>query len=290
MERYGILPQIERVAGTSAGALTATLVSFGIDYQEIYARLRSLDFTKVPQMHKSKTRAHELLGTIGLVNGELACTSRLVTEYGWYSSQYIYDFLQDMIAEYCEGNGKATFEEFNARGYHDLSIVASNLSKRKPEIFSFDSTPNVAVADAVRLSMSIPFFFNALRFDGKKFGEGDYYVDGGLYNNFPIQIFDHPKFAGNNPWYLKGINWQTLGCYLYPELTDEKLRKNPQSLRDYLELTVSNFFDAFQAMSYENSSLDKRRTIKINDGGISPVEFNIPTESSFVQKVNRIWT
>lgn len=285
LESYGILPQIERVAGTSAGALTATLVSFRINHQAIYDRLRSLDFTKVPQMRTSKTKKRELLASIGLVNGELACTSRLITEYGWYSSQYIYDFLQETIAEYCGGNGRATFEEFRARGYHDLFIVASNLSKRRPEIFSYDTTPKVAVADAVRLSMSIPFFFNALRYDGEKFGEGDYYVDGGLYNNFPIQIFDAPKYSRNNPWYLKGINWQSLGCYLYPELTNEKLSKNTQSLRDYLELTLSNFFDAFQAMSYENSSLDKRRTIKINDGGISPVEFNIPTESPLFCKL-----
>jgi len=279
LEKYGILSQIDRVAGTSAGAITATLVSFRLNHQETYSRLRSLDFTKVPQTRTTHSKSREILSTLGLVNGELACTSRLITEYGWYSSQYFYDWLQDTIAHYCDGNGKATFEEFSARGFRDLSIIASNLSKRRPEIFSLATTPDVAVADAVRMSMSIPFYFNALRFNGKYFGEGDLYVDGGLYNNFPIQIYDDPKYATENPWYIKGINWETLGCYLYPELTEEKLNKDPQSLREYLELTVSNFFDAFQSMSYENSSLDKQRTIKINDGGISPVEFNIPVDS-----------
>ena len=209
----------------------------------------------------------------------------MINEYGWYSSQYFYDWLQDTIAIYCDGNGKATFAEFQERGFRELSIVATNLSKRRPEVFSFSTTPHVAVADAVRMSMSIPFYFNALRFDGHQFGEGDLYADGGMYNNFPIQIFDDPIYARKNPWFIKGINWQTLGCYLYPEQTEEKLKKETQSLRDYLELTVGNFFDAFQAMSYENSSLDQRRTIKINDCGISPVEFNIPVDSPLYFKL-----
>lgn len=279
LEKYGILSQIERVAGTSAGAITATLVSLRISYKETLAKLRSLDFSSIPQIRTSQTKSHELLSSLGLRNGELVCTSRLINEYGWYSSQYFYDWLQDTIAIYCDGNGRATFAEFEERGFRELSIVATNLSKRRPEVFSNATTPHVAVADAVRMSMSIPFYFNALRFDGHQFGDGDLYVDGGMYNNFPIQIFDDPIYALKNPWYLKGINWQTLGCYLYPEQTEEKLRKETNSLRDYLELTVSNFFDAFQAMSYENSSLDQRRTIKINDCGISPVEFNIPLDS-----------
>lgn len=275
LEKYGILSEVERVAGTSAGAITATLVSLRISFQETLEKLRTLDFTKIPQIRTSNTKSHELLSSLGLRNGELVCTSRLINEFGWYSSQYFYDWLQDTIAIYCNGNGKASFEEFQARGFRELSIVATNLSKRRPEVFSFSTTPHVAVADAVRMSMSIPFYFNALRFDGHQFGEGDLYADGGMYNNFPIQIYDDPIYARKNPWFVKGINWQTLGCYLYPEQTEEKLKKETQSLRDYLELTVGNFFDAFQAMSYENSSLDQRRTIKINDCGISPVEFNI---------------
>ena len=60
LEKYGILSQIDRVAGTSAGAITATLVSFRLNHQETYSRLRSLDFTKVPQTRTTHSKSREI--------------------------------------------------------------------------------------------------------------------------------------------------------------------------------------------------------------------------------------
>ncbi len=279
LEKHNILQGIQQVAGTSAGAITATLVSLRLTTQETLATLHTLDHTKVPQTRTTTTKTSEIISSLGLRGGDLVCTSRLLNEFGWYSSLYFYDWLQDTIAKFCEGNRRATFREFKERGFRNLFIIASNLSKHRAELFSVETTPEVAVADAVRMSMSIPFFFQALRFDGTSFGSGDIYIDGGLYDNFPIQIFDNPKYAKQNPWYMNGINWETLGCYLYPYRSEDDLEKDPKTLREYLVLTLDNIFDAFQMMSYENSMIDKKRTIKINDCGISPIEFNIPVGS-----------
>lgn len=279
LEKNNILQQIERVAGTSAGAITAALVSLRLSHAETLAALHTLDHTKVPQTRINNTKTSEIISALGLRNGDLVCTSRLLNEFGWYSSLYFYEWLQDTIAKFCDGNRKATFQDFKEKGFRDLFIIASNLSKHRAELFSYETTPHVAVADAVRMSMSIPFFFQALRFDGEKFGQGDIYIDGGLYDNFPIQLFDNVKYARQNPWYIQGINWETLGCYLYPYRDEDKLEKDPKTLREYLVLTLDNIFDAFQMMSYENSAIDKKRTIKINDCGISPIEFNIPINS-----------
>jgi NTE family protein len=128
---------------------------------------------------------------------ELACYGRLFQDFGWYSSSYIYNWMQRTIANYCDGNGMATFADFKAHGFRDLYIVAANLTKRRAETFSYETTPDVAVADAVRMSMSIPFFFEALYFDGKKFGQGDLYVDGGMYDNYPVHMFDDPNMPSS---------------------------------------------------------------------------------------------
>ena len=45
------------------------------------------------------------------------------------------------------------------------------------------------VVDAVRISMSLPLFFAAIR-DPR----GDVFVDGGLLNNFPIKLFDRLRY------------------------------------------------------------------------------------------------
>lgn len=48
-----------------------------------------------------------------------------------------------------------------------------------------EHTPTSRIADAVRISMSIPLFFAAFRNI-----RNDVYVDGGLLNNFPVKLFD----------------------------------------------------------------------------------------------------
>ncbi len=55
------------------------------------------------------------------------------------------------------------------------------------------------MADAVRMSVSIPLYFSALRYNEDGFGDGEFYVDGGVFNNFPIQLFDGIEFAKTIP-------------------------------------------------------------------------------------------
>lgn len=51
----------------------------------------------------------------------------------------------------------ATFSDLRALGYRELDVVVSNSTKRQAEMFSAQTTPNVAVAEAVRMSMSTLF-------------------------------------------------------------------------------------------------------------------------------------
>ncbi|HBY09585.1 MAG TPA: hypothetical protein DEH22_18030, partial [Chloroflexi bacterium] len=71
--------------------------------------------------------------------------------------------------------------------------MAVNITRHQAEIFSVETTPDVAVAEAVLMSSTIPFFFEAVQFDGKAIGQGDYYIDGGALSNFPLNLFDDPK-------------------------------------------------------------------------------------------------
>ena len=48
LEEVGVLRQIERVAGTSAGAMLAAILSFRLSAEESLAVYRSLDYSKIP--------------------------------------------------------------------------------------------------------------------------------------------------------------------------------------------------------------------------------------------------
>ena len=171
-------------------------------------------------------------------------------------------------------------------GFRDLHIVASNISRHRAEVFSVDYSPNVSVADAVRMSMSIPLFFEALQFDGKKFGEGDYYIDGGLFNNYPIHIFDQPQYGRSSRVFRSGVNWETLGLFLYPsKLRNEKAVEEPKNLWEFLDLTVRSMYDSHQVSILAENVVDMRRTIEIDDCGVSSTRFDLSPESKEYQQL-----
>lgn len=270
LDEYRIIDNIERVAGTSAGAITAAILSLRLSIPETRELFNSLELPKIPQ--SASNPAHKLLPWMA----EQQNAHRFITRYGWYSSEYFYEWFIGVLEEHCEGNGQATFADFRRLGFRDLHIVAANLSRQRAEVFSEHNTPDVAVADAVRMSMSIPIYFEALQFDGHSFGRGDYYVDGGLFDNFPMHIFDKPELASRSWAFREGINWETLGLFLYPEhYHHQDQSEKPENVWEFLSLTLRSLYHSYEWASYVASSVDQHRTIEISDCGIDPTDFEI---------------
>ena len=275
---FDILSGIERVAGTSAGAITACLVCFRLERERFFELVDTLDYQKVPQAHDPDVEPKlfgRLLQSMNELAGDLNCTDRLLKKYGWYSSGYFYNWIQGVIAGQCDGNGMATFAEFKQRGFRDLYITAVNASKNESEMFCAETTPDVAVADAVRMSMSIPLFFEALQFDGKNFGSGDFYVDGGIYNNFPIKYFDQSPFIEQSEWVHDQLNWETLGCYLFTPDDCEMKQPAIENIWGFLENMIYGIAIETREQYFKRDLLDHKRTIMISDCCIQSTEFDV---------------
>jgi NTE family protein len=270
LEEKGVLKNIQRTAGASAGAIAATLTSFRLSAAETIDLFNTLDVKKIPQ-NRSLQQSPRFSPVKGHENYR-----RLFENYGWFSSEYFYNWLQDTIALFCNGNCQATFADFCKLGHRELHVVASNLSRHRSEVFSAQTTPDTAVADAVRMSMSIPLYFECLRYDGHAFGNGDYYVDGGIFTNSPIHIFDAEPFSRSSLFFKKGVNWETLGLYLFTEKNlAEENPDMPKNLIEFVLLTGHNFYDSYEESSLLNRTIEKRRTIEISDCGISALDFEI---------------
>lgn len=99
---------------------------------------------------------------------------------------------------------KMLSEDFPELDIKQLYLTGTNLSEASLSVFSAESHPNMRVVDAVRISMSFPGGFAPVEYEGKL------YADGGIANNYPIQIFDAPQFLshGVND---AGVNPCTLG-------------------------------------------------------------------------------
>ena len=279
LDEQNILPQIERVAGSSAGATLALLLSFRLSARETVDLLRGVDYAKIPgtkpaQLPDWARRTPLPEEQITGLMQRMDTLTRLYRNYGWYTHDYAYTWLMETIAQYCHGNGRATFQDFRALGFRDLYVPAANLSTHKAVFFCADETPDVAVADAVLMSATLPLFFEALQFDGKQFGQGDYYVDGGLVANFPMQWFDAPKFATGNRHHVYGVNWETLGCRIFSPPDCPPISKPISNLLTYMQNLVETLGMA-QNIAFDSSLVDQMRTININDCCTSVTDFHI---------------
>ncbi|HTF05042.1 MAG TPA: patatin-like phospholipase family protein [Bacteroidia bacterium] len=241
LQDQNILQNIQRVAGTSAGAITAALVSLKYTAEEIYSIVQSTDF-------KSFEDGFDPL--------------RIATKYGMYEGDAFLTWMQTQIT--AKGLAStATFADLKAKGMLDLHVFATDLNAQGLKQFSYETTPNVVVAEAVRASMSIPLFFEAWSFTNNN-PDNHIYVDGGMIYNFPITIFDN-----GSP------NEQTLGVYL------QNLGPAPPPsglTHDHVLQYVRDLFDTMmdaQVVDFDNDPEEKSRTIVIDNLGISATNFGL---------------
>jgi NTE family protein len=128
------------------------------------------------------------------------------------------------------------------------------------------------------MSATLPLFFEALQFDGKQFGKGDYYADGGLVANYPIHLFDSPKYAKGNPHFVHGVNWETLGCRVFNPPDCAPISRPVTNLLTYMQNLVETLAMA-QDIAFESNLVDQLRTINIDDHCVGVSDFHIrPTE------------
>ncbi len=271
LEKGDLLGEIKRVGGTSAGAMLAALLSMRLSVDEIIQVYQTVDFDRMKALRDTNSQDATRLGSI---QDRMAALNRFVTRFGVYENSYPYQWMGDIIGRYCQDGRRATFADFRNLGFRDLHIVTTNVTKRTTEIFCAESTPDVAVVDALLISQSIPFFYEALQFNGRSFGAGDYYADGGILLNYPIYIFDKQRYAENNRWFVNDVNWETLGCHLYTPADCPQQINKVHNIWSYTQHVVESLMEA-QSVAFENSGTSQRRSINISNCCVRTTDFGI---------------
>jgi len=279
LEQQGILDQIQRVAGSSAGATLATAISFRLNTADTFALFRPHDSDEDAKNDANQRRTRIAEKELSKLMGGVSSVNRLLSRYGWRSVDRYHQWIQAFIATQCDDNGRATFADFQAYGFRDLYIVSTNISTRSTAVFSAETTPAVAVADAILMSSLVPLYFESLRFDGERFGEGDFYADGGILLNYPINIFDDPAYVQDERWFFSNVNWETLGCRTYNQ--DDEFRP-PASIHNIIGYMGAVFETllAAQAVAFENNPAHRFRTINISDCGVDTMDMSISVDEN----------
>lgn len=156
---------------------------------------------------------------------------------GFYEGRAIKAYILERIKAVVPAlatNADVTFEHLKNAGCLPVKIVASDLTLRRPAVFSADQTEyGASVVDAVRASTCYPFAFEPVFLNGR------YLVDGGLSSNLPVFLFAEeyrrsripalafdlsaPAGSGQHPYDLNRYGADLLATAL--EASDELLRK-----------------------------------------------------------------
>lgn len=251
------------LAGTSAGAIIASLLAAGYKASEVKEIMFNLDF---------KQMKDETLLSRFSIPGKLM--SILFTN-SIYKGDYIENLVSRLLAEkgvYTFGDLVMTGEE-DPRKKYKLNVIASDITRGKllvlpSDIAKYGIKPeDLSVSKAVRMSMSIPVFYEPVIINTKTISEMPdkcYVVDGGILSNYPVWLFD-----------ARGIpQWPTIGFRLIePEYNRPHKISNPLN---FLLSIASTLQEAHDERYIQDSNFD--RTISIKTYGIRSTDFDLTPE------------
>jgi NTE family protein len=287
MEEADLLKDLKNFAGTSAGAIVATALACGATSEYIEKKLGTVDF-------------NDFLDNSW---GILRDIYRLWTKHGWNRGDTFLKWMEEIMSD-LTGNPNITIEEVYKRYGSTIVLVAWNNSMRCPIYFTRKTYPNMAVKDAVRMSMSVPLLFKScwLTIDGKQCE----IVDGGIGHNYPLTVFDFEEYCspeavskrretqslmesgddysdnGDNGYggdidiCNKFINHETIGFRVDNKDDfdfESKKWTDTSNLKSSLQSLVTSIYILSQKVSESPSDLS--RTVRINCGTIFPFDFGI---------------
>jgi NTE family protein len=190
-----------KLAGTSAGAITAMALAVGYTAQGLREQLDNFDFGSIADY-----------GALG----ELEIPANLQLRHGVTKGEALHAWIEKLLAE--APHPAQTFGDLEA---DRLRVVGADLAHSRMVVFPEDVVlyvdeqgdplrPNdFPIADAVRISAGYPYFFPPLSLVDERTKKAGVLVDGGVTSAFPVFLFDKPKpehptwgfrlFGGNPP-------------------------------------------------------------------------------------------
>ena len=262
-----------RIAGTSAGAIVGALIAAGMPPEDLQRVMRTVDY--------GHFQDEGFVDHLGLVGKGIS----ILFEKGIYEGRYLVEWLDAILMDLgARTFGDLRIEDPNSslppeRAYK-LVIMTSDVTRGRLVRLPWDypryglDPDEQLVADAVRASMSIPFFYEPQRFYGRdEQGERvrSFMVDGGMLSNFPIEVFD--RTDGKRP------RWPTFGIKLsakpsVPELERFEV-KGALGLARAMVGTMTNFHDQ---MHIDDPSV-LARTMFVDTEHVKATDFDIDEPS-----------
>jgi NTE family protein len=248
-----------RVAGTSAGAITAMSLAVGYDADGLKRQLDAFDFAKIADYG----------GPLGIGR-----VGNLIARDALTHGKALRRLIEQLLNE--APHPATNFGELGGR----LQVVGTDLNHNRMVVFpddvrlyvNSDGKPHdpdeFPIAEAVRISAGYPYFFPPLKLRDAHTGKQGMLVDGGVVSAYPVFLFDSPEpqhptwgfrlFGGSDaesPTYeaISGANWPV------------------DMLKAILDTSI-NALDTLELKAFGN------RSIVIPTGDVPTLDFALTTE------------
>ena len=166
---------------------------------------------------------------------------------------------EDMLSQYFPRND-VTFEELYGQTGITLAITAACLETHAPVYFSHLETPKVAVLSAIKASVAVPFFTQAVKINNRL------YVDGGIADNLPIFAWGIKEFHDKKAEYLilrvgyKGGGATPTNIFEYAISVIDTVTKNYDSNERFVEphqcIKLNECPLAFLPLEFKESAME----------------------------------
>jgi len=232
----GSLDTIDTYVCTSIGSVIGTLLAVGLTPDDIWENLSVV--------------THDVL--------QYADIDKFFDTFGMDSGEYFMAEMIDILMRF-KVSPTITLAQVKELYGKRVIITATNVSKLETTYFTPETHGDMRVTDAIRISISIPFLFSAVKIDG------DIYADGGIMDNYPIQycIYD---FLERN----KQVQKEEVDKYILGSFIDSMNPKTIANIEDY----TFNVFACCLKRTFAYRSNDKC-TIYVQLQKTSAVDFDI---------------
>lgn len=245
---------LERVAGTSAGAIIASLIAANYQTEDIQQLLDELDLNKLldPPM----------LTTIF----PLSKWPFLYFQMGINKGEKFERWLYQLLAA-------KNIYTFNDLKEGQLKVIVSDLTLGRLVVIPddlksiYDIEPNYfPVSTAIRMSAGFPYFFMPKKLPGKT-NKKSVIVDGGLLSNFPLWVFENENGDKRRP--ILGV-----------KLSESMEQSEPRNIKNALDMFHALFSTMKQAHDARYISKSKQNNvIFIPVDNMSAVDLSISDET-----------
>jgi NTE family protein len=239
--------QVNEIAGSSAGSLMAALIQSGYTAKELIKIIEEVDLN----IFKTSTKLSKFLYPGKMVS--------LFKNKGIYTNHAIKPWLDNLLFQ----KGGLTFEN-NER----LKIIASDITNRRVMVIpdclpSYEIDPDqFSVSDAVLMSTAIPYYYVPLVL--KKENKQIYVVDGGLYSNFPVWLFDGPQEP----------KWPTFGIKIKDNISYSLSNEKNLSFFKFTKDIISAIISKDETVYLQQKDIIRTILIDHNDQ-IKTTDFNL---------------